>query len=270
VSCCTRLPAMLIARLRAGLAAAWLLPGLALIACSPESRAGAAAGSSPQADLPDPADTSAFARMRAAMVREQIEARGVTDTAVLRVMRSVPRHRFVPPDVAAMAYRDHPLPIGHGQTISQPYIVAYMAAAARIRPGSRVLEIGTGSGYGAAVLAGLAGDVYTIEILADLAERATATLDALGYLNVHVRAGNGWLGWPEHAPYDAIIVTAAPEEVPSALVDQLAVGGTLVIPVGDVLQYLRVLEKTTAGLRELDRIAVQFVPMVARPPDTIR
>ncbi|MFW5947787.1 MAG: protein-L-isoaspartate O-methyltransferase family protein, partial [Gemmatimonadota bacterium] len=145
--------------------------------------------------------------MRNEMVRRQIEGRGVRDPAVLRAMRTVPRHRFVPGELRGVAYRDGPLPIGHGQTISQPYIVAFMAEAARVEPGDRVLEIGTGSGYGAAVLAELAGEVYTIEIVPELAERARETLTATGYGNVHVRTGNGWLGWPEHAPFDAIVVT---------------------------------------------------------------
>jgi protein-L-isoaspartate(D-aspartate) O-methyltransferase len=213
-------------------------------------------------------DTAELAELRRQMVRRQIEARGVTDTAVLRAMRAVPRHRFVPDAPPSAAYTDRPLPIGHGQTISQPYIVAFMAAAAALEPGDRVLEIGTGSGYGAAVLGELAGEVYTVEILAELAERAREVLRETGHENVHVRTGNGWLGWPEHAPYDAVVVTAAPDEIPRALREQLAVGGTMVIPVGRRFQTLRVLRKTEEGLREVETMPVRFVPMVEEPPDT--
>lgn len=214
------------------------------------------------------ADSTELVELRRQMVRRQIEARGVTDTAVLRSMRTVPRHRFVPEAPPAAAYTDSPLLIGHGQTISQPYMVAFMAQAAAVEPEDRVLEIGTGSGYGAAVLAELAREVYTIEIVPELAERARMTLGALDYDNVHVRTGNGWLGWPEHAPYDAIVVTAAPPEVPAALREQLALGGTMVIPVGDRFQTLQVLQKTDDGLKEIATMRVRFVPMVGEPPDT--
>lgn len=217
-----------------------------------------------------PQDTAAITRLRHVMVQRQIAGRGVRDTAVLRAMRNVPRHRFVPGATPEAAYGDHALPIGYGQTISQPYIVAFMAEAAAVQPGDRVLEIGTGSGYGAAVLAELAAEVYTIEILPELAETARRTLETLGYHNVHVLTGNGWLGWPEHAPYDAVVVTAAPDQVPPALVEQLAVDGTMVVPVGEVLQMLRVLRRTEAGLEELEALPVRFVPMVGRPPDTGR
>jgi protein-L-isoaspartate(D-aspartate) O-methyltransferase len=176
----------------------------------------------------------------------------------------------VPEAPPRAAYSDRPFPIGHGQTISQPYIVAFMAEAAEIEPDDRVLEIGTGSGYGAAVLAELADRVYTIEIVPELADRARAVLQETGYPDVQVRTGNGWLGWPEHAPYDAVVVTAAPDEVPEALVDQLAVGGRMVVPVGEFRQRLRVLLKTEDGLEELDSLPVRFVPMVAEPPDTAR
>ena len=219
---------------------------------------------------PTPGNAGALLALREEMVRRQIEARGVGDTAVLRAMREVPRHSFVPEAPPAQAYADYPLPIGYGQTISQPYIVAFMAAAADISPGDRVLEIGTGSGYGAAVLAELASQVYTIEIVPELAERARGTLGRLGFENVEVRTGNGWLGWPEHAPYDAVVVTAAPDEVPPNLVDQLAVGGTLVVPVGDLLQTLRVLRKTPRGMVEEASLPVRFVPMVRVRPDTGR
>ena len=206
--------------------------------------------------------------LREEMVRRQIEARGVSDTAVLRAMREVPRHSFVPEAPPAQAYADYPLPIGHGQTISQPYIVAFMAEAADISAGDRVLEIGTGSGFGAAVLAKLASEVYTIEIVPELAEQARAILGRLGFENVEVRTGNGWLGWPEQAPYDAVVVTAAPDEVPPNLVDQLALGGTLVVPVGDLFQTLRILRKTPRGMVEEASIPVRFVPMVRARPDT--
>lgn len=236
---------------------------LCCAACRPEQRATTAATPTVATQ-----DTTALRQLRAAMVEEQLAARGITDTAVLRAMLTVPRHRFVPPELAELAYTsDGPLPIGQGQTISQPYIVAYMAEAAHIQPGDRVLEIGTGSGYGAAVLAALTPEVYSVEIRPDLAQLAGDHLNALGY-RVAQLVGNGWLGWPEHAPYDAIVVTAAPDEIPAALVEQLAVGGRLVIPVGTLWQDLRVLEKTASGLRELARLPVQFVPLIRQQPDT--
>ena len=206
--------------------------------------------------------------LREEMVRRQIEARGIRDAAVLRAMRMVPRHSFVPEASPAQAYGDYPLPIGLGQTISQPYIVAFMAEAAGIGPDDRVLEVGTGSGYGAAVLAELAAEVYTVEIVPELAEQARGTLSEAGYDRVRVLAGNGWLGWPEHAPYDAVVVTAAPDEVPPRLVEQLAVEGILVVPVGDFYQTLRVLRKTPTGLEELATLPVLLVPMVREHRDT--
>ena len=166
------------------------------------------------------------------MVRDQIAARGVREPRVLDAMRRVPRHLFVPEALRAAAYEDSPLPIGHGQTISQPFIVAWMTEALQVTPQSRVLEIGTGSGYQAAVLSLVVADVYTIEIVAPLAESARHTLESLGYTNVHAMVGDGYAGWPEHAPFDAIIVTAAPDHVPQPLIDQLRVGGRLVVPVG--------------------------------------
>ena len=199
------------------------------------------------------------------MVERQIRARGVTDSAVLRAMLEVPRHRFVPAGATHLAYDDHPLRIGSGQTISQPYIVAYMTEAAGISPGEKVLEIGTGSGYQAAVLGEIARDVYTIEIIPELAEGARAILAELGYRNVQVRAGNGYLGWPEHAPFDAILVTAAPEEVPQVLLDQLAVGGKMVIPVGATVQDMMIIERTRRGVIERKTIPVRFVPMTGKP-----
>jgi protein-L-isoaspartate(D-aspartate) O-methyltransferase len=202
------------------------------------------------------------------MVRRTIENRGIRDPAVLQAMRTVPRHRFVPEAPPSAAYGDFPLPIGHGQTISQPYIVAFMAEAAALEPEDRVLEIGTGSGYGAAVLAEVTDQVFTIEIVSELAERARSILAETGYDNVHVLTGNGWLGWPDHAPYDAVVVTAAPDKIPEALVEQLAEGGRMVIPVGSFFQELRVLRKTSSGLVEEASLPVRFVPMVGQPPDT--
>jgi protein-L-isoaspartate(D-aspartate) O-methyltransferase len=199
------------------------------------------------------------------MVQRQIRARGITDRAVLEAMGRVPRHRFVPGSVAPHAYADSPLPIGHGQTISQPYIVAYMTQAAKVSKKDKVLEIGTGSGYQAAVLGELARQVYSIEIVPELAERARRTLEGLGYRNVRVKAGNGYLGWPEHAPFDAILVTAAPEDVPPALVEQLAVGGRMVVPVGAGEQDMLILTKTAGGLVTRKTIPVRFVPMTGKP-----
>jgi protein-L-isoaspartate(D-aspartate) O-methyltransferase len=201
---------------------------------------------------------------RAAMVEHQLAARGIGDARVLAALRAVPRHRFVPAEVAEGAYEDHPLPIGHGQTISQPYVVAFMTEAAGLEPGERVLEVGTGSGYQAAVLAELGCEVWTIEIVAPLAERAERDLRAAGYGRVHVRAGDGWRGWPEAAPFDAILVTAAPDRVPEPLLEQLAVGGRLVIPVGSQgpqgQEILRI-TRTTAGLEHESLLPVRFVPM---------
>ena len=200
------------------------------------------------------------------MVDEQIADRGVRNPEVLAAMRKVPRHRFVPPELAPRAYDDTPLPIGHGQTISQPYIVGYMSELLDVKPDHRVLEIGTGSGYQAAVLGELARAVYTIEIVPELAASASATLKALDYTNIHVRAGDGYAGWPEQAPFDRIMVTAAPEQVPAPLVDQLAAGGRLVAPVGrQDAQWITVIEKTASGVVERRTIPVRFVPFVRSP-----
>jgi protein-L-isoaspartate(D-aspartate) O-methyltransferase len=212
---------------------------------------------------PDPVDRWRTSRMT--MVDEQLRARGIRDERVLEVMARVPRHLFVPDSDRDEAYGDHPLPIGHGQTISQPYIVAFMTEALRLEPSHRVLEIGTGSGYQAAVLAELAGEVYTIEIIEALAASARKTLEAAGYRNVTVRAGNGYLGWPEHAPFDRIIVTAAPDAVPPALVEQLKIDGLMAIPVGTVMQDLRILRRTPAGMETLATLPVRFVPMTGKP-----
>jgi protein-L-isoaspartate(D-aspartate) O-methyltransferase len=203
----------------------------------------------------------AFTAARLRMVTTQIEARGVRDPRVLDALRRVERHRFVPEWLRDHAYEDRPLAIGHDQTISQPYIVALMTEEARVKPGARVLEIGTGSGYQAAVLSVLAGQVSTIEIVEPLAREAAARLEALGYRNVTVRAGDGYRGWPERAPFDAILVTAAPPEIPQLLLDQLAVGGRLVAPVGEGDQELVVVERTAAGLQRRRVIPVRFVPM---------
>ena len=204
-------------------------------------------------------DAATAARLR--MVATQIEARGVRDPRVLDAMRRVERHRFVPEALLGEAYADWPLVIGHGQTISQPYIVAVMAEAARLGPGARVLEIGTGSGYQAAVLSLLADEVDTIELVEPLAQQAAARLEALGYGNVHVRAADGYRGWPERAPFDAILLAAAPPEIPPPLLDQLKEGGRLVAPVGEGVQDLVVVRRTAAGLSRQTLLAVRFVPM---------
>jgi protein-L-isoaspartate(D-aspartate) O-methyltransferase len=202
---------------------------------------------------------------RRRMVDEQLRARDIRSAQVLDAMLRVPRHLFVPEPQRAQAYSDSPLPIGHDQTISQPYIVAFMTQALDVAPGHRVLEVGTGSGYQAAILGALAKDVYSIEIVAPLAERARETLSALGYRNIQVRTGNGYLGWPEHAPYDRIMVTAAPDEVPTALLQQLKLGGLIVIPVGTVTQELRILRRTVTGTETLGTLPVRFVPMTNKP-----
>jgi protein-L-isoaspartate(D-aspartate) O-methyltransferase len=195
------------------------------------------------------------------MVSEQIVERGVSDPRVLAAMRKVPRHLFVPPDFLHVAYTDGPLPIGHEQTISQPYIVALMTELLELEGGERVLEIGTGSGYQAAVLAEIAGEVYTIEIVEALAATARERLSLLGYDSVRVMFGDGYRGWPEHAPFDAVIVTAAPDHIPEPLIEQLAAGGRLVIPVGDLYQELLQVTKTDRGVVERRVIPVRFVPM---------
>ena len=202
---------------------------------------------------------------RRRMVDEQLRARDIRSVRVLDAMLAVPRHLFVPESVRADAYSDAPLPIGHDQTISQPYIVAFMTEALALESDHSVLEIGTGSGYQAAVLSILVSSVYTIEIVAPLAERARETLARLGYRNVHIRTGNGYLGWPEHAPYDRIMVTAAPEEVPPALVQQLKIGGLMAIPVGPTaVQELRILRRTATGTETIRTLPVRFVPMTGK------
>ena len=196
------------------------------------------------------------------MVRTQIEARGVRDPAVLDAMRTVPRHHFVPQSQRANAYHDRPLPIGSGQTISQPYIVALMTELAGVNPGDKVLEVGTGSGYQAAVLAQMGVKLFSIEIIGTLAKSAKATLEEHGYMkNVEVRHGDGYVGWPEQAPFDAIIVTAAPPKVPKPLKEQLKVGGRLIIPVGKRYQSLLKITRTQKGFGGESVIPVRFVPM---------
>lgn len=195
------------------------------------------------------------------MVEQQIVSRGVKDKAVLQVMRTVPRHLFVPAGMAERAYEDNPLPIGNGQTISQPFIVAYMTSLLELKPGDKVLEVGTGSGYQAAVLSKLAKEVYSIEIIDELTKFAENALKGYGASNVHVRTGDGYKGWPEQAPFDAIIVTAAPDHVPRPLIDQLKVGGHLVIPVGTSFQSMKKITRTQAGTRTEDLEPVLFVPM---------
>jgi protein-L-isoaspartate(D-aspartate) O-methyltransferase len=197
------------------------------------------------------------------MVERQIRQRGVTDTRVLSAMETIPRERFVPPDAHAQAYEDVPLAIGFNQTISQPYIVAYMTEVLDVRDSHRVLEIGTGSAYQAAVLGRLAREVWTVEIVPELAAAATGQLRNLGLNNVHVRLGDGYSGWPEQAPFDRMMVTAAPDEIPGPLVEQLAVGGRLVIPVGSQggPQWMTVVEKSTNGVVQNRTIPVQFVPL---------
>jgi len=215
--------------------------------------------------LPSDAD----AERRSRMVETQIVARGVRDPRVLAAMRKVPRHRFVDDAQRAEAYEDHPLPIPGNQTISQPYIVALMTELLELAPSSRVLEIGTGSGYQSAVLAELADHVYTIEIVPELARLAESRMKELGYGNVTVREGDGYRGWPEHAPFDGIIVTAAPERIPQPLLDQLAPGGVMVIPVGGFFQELKVFRKSADGrITEKDILPVRFVPMTGEVEKT--
>jgi protein-L-isoaspartate(D-aspartate) O-methyltransferase len=227
-------------------------------------------GASAVKSTPTAADTDAARRAR--MVETQIVARGVRDPRVLEAMREVPRHLFVDASQSAEAYEDHPLPIAGHQTISQPYIVALMTELLDLQQGETVLEIGTGSGYQSAVLAKLAREVYSIEIVPELASEAGERLKRLGYTNVIVREGDGYRGWPEHAPFDGIIVTAAPERIPEPLLDQLAPGGRMVIPVGGFFQELKVFRKDAAGkVSEKDVLPVRFVPMtgeIEKTPQT--
>ncbi len=223
-----------------------------VLCCAADSGAGGASGG----------DSGEARRDR--MVVTQIEARGVDQPCVLDAMRSIPRERFVPAPLENDAYRDGPLPIGHGQTISQPYIVALMTELIEPQPEMRVLEIGTGSGYQAAVLAECVADVYTIEIIPELGRQAAARLDSLGYTNIHTHVGDGYDGWPDEAPFDGIVVTAAPSEIPEPLLDQLALGGRLVIPVGRGSQDLVVVTRTEQGLEQRVETPVRFVPMTGK------
>ncbi len=236
----------------------WLLVGLFLFAlpgCAPTKFEQSAA---------QQVSDDQYAKQRRQLV-EELRSEGITSQAVLNALLKVPRHKFVPSSYRHLAYRNRPLPIGQDQTISQPFIVGYMTEAAEIAPGERVLEIGTGSGYQAAVLAELAKEVYTIEIIPELAESARTLLREMGYKNVQVKTGNGYEGWAEHAPFDAIVVTAAPDEVPKALVEQLAVRGKMVVPVGSGFQQMVIITKTDSGVVERRTIPVAFVPMTGKP-----
>ncbi len=209
-----------------------------------------------------PPDQEDFARRREAMVTRQIARRGVDDPLVLAAMLTVPRHRFVPASELRQAYADSPLPIGFGQTISQPFIVAYMCQIARLDSTSRVLEVGTGSGYHASVMTQIADTVYTMEIVPQLADRARAAITSLGYDNIVTRTADGYYGWPDAAPFDAIVVTAAPEHIPPPLVQQLAEGGRMIIPVGHpfLTQYLVLVEKKDGRVTSRQLMPVRFVP----------
>lgn len=207
--------------------------------------------------------TADFAAQRQRMVEKQLKARGITDKRVLAAMAKVPREEFIPVDARPDAYQDGPLPIGYDQTISQPYVVAFMTEQLRPKQTDRVLEVGSGSGYQAAILAELMAEVYTMEIIEPLAKTAEATLQRLGYKNVYIKVGDGYMGWPEKAPFDAIIVTCAPDKVPQPLIDQLKDGGRMVIPVGErFAQQLYLLEKKNGHLQESATLPVRFVPML--------
>lgn len=197
------------------------------------------------------------------MVKDQIEARGVRNEKILDAMRKVPRHLFIPWNMRAYAYHDEPLPIGEGQTISQPYIVAYMSEVLRLKGNERILEVGTGSGYQAAVLAEIAKEVFTIEIVKSLSLKAKKVLDKLGYKNIYFKIGDGTLGWEEHASYDAIIVTAAPAKVPQALREQLRISGRMIIPVGSTFQELVLVTRGKKKFKEKKLLPVRFVPLIS-------
>jgi protein-L-isoaspartate(D-aspartate) O-methyltransferase len=218
---------------------------------------------------PAAAPADSIEQQRQQMVRHQLRARDITDARVLSAMATVPRHLFVPADLQSLAYQDTPLPIGHQQTISQPYIVALMSQLLSVKSGDRVLEIGTGSGYQAAVLAEMGVRVFSIEIIPELGQQAMQTLQPLGYENIRLKIGDGYQGWPEHAPFDAIIVTCAPTQVPQPLQNQLAEGGRMVIPVGKKYhQRLLLLTKTSGMIKAQKVVDVRFVPMVDRQGKT--
>ena len=210
---------------------------------------------------PESTTSTDYAAARRDMVRHQIADRGISDQRLLDAFERVERHRFVDSSLWSEAYNDYPLPIGEGQTISQPYIVALMTELIRPKKGDKVLEIGTGSGYQAAVLAVLVKEVYSIEIVESLGRKAEDRLKSLGYANVFVRIGDGYKGWPEKAPFDAIVITCAPDEIPQPLIDQLAEGGRMVVPVGTFYQELTLLEKTGGRIQESKIAPVRFVPM---------
>jgi len=219
----------------------------------------------PLSTVPSQAAEPDFAALRERMVKTQIEERGIKDKGVLEAMRKVQRHKFVPPSLQNFSYEDCPLPIGDGQTISQPYIVAVMTELLGLSKNDLVLEIGTGSGYQAAILAELSGEVYTIEILPTLAQKAEVLLNKLGYRNISVKCADGYLGWPQNAPFDAIIVTCAAPKVPGPLIEQLAEGGRLVMPIGaEANQELKLLVKHDGKIEEKDIIPVLFVPMTRK------
>jgi protein-L-isoaspartate(D-aspartate) O-methyltransferase len=202
-----------------------------------------------------------YAALRQLMVDEQIAKRGINDMGVLQAMKKVPRHMFVPEPLWPVAYSDRPLPIGEGQTISQPYIVAYMTQVLQLGRNMKVLEVGTGTGYQAAVLAELVKEVYTIEIICSLAEQAELNLEKQEYKNIKVKCGDGYQGWPEAAPFDCIIVTAAPDHIPALLIEQLAMGGRMILPLGKLFQELVLITKTQEGIKRENLLPVRFVPM---------
>jgi protein-L-isoaspartate(D-aspartate) O-methyltransferase len=240
-------------------AGALVLGSMVVLGIGPIGRDRAARGQEPPGT-----EESHFEARRLQLVATAMEAQGINHPAVLRAMRTVPRHRFVPDRLRPVAYEDTALPIGAGQTISQPSLVAMMTAAIRPKPTMRVLEIGTGSGYQAAILSRCVAEVETIEVIPSLGRQAEATLRALGYANVHVHIGDGFDGWPERAPYDAVILTAAPKRVPKPLLDQLKVGGRLIAPVGQVEQHLIAITKTPQGLVTESITEVRFVPMTGK------
>ncbi len=211
--------------------------------------------------------TPNYEKLREQMVDRQIRARGIKDPMVLKAMKEIPRHYFIPDDNINLAYSDQPLPIGSGQTISQPYIVAFMSEQLQLTSKSRVLEIGTGSGYQAAVLGAIVDSVFTIEIVPKLARNAKKLLSELGYNNIVVKEGDGYAGWPEKAPFDAIMVTAAPSKIPPPLLEQLSIGAQMVLPVGEFRQELVVVTKTTSSIEMENVLPVRFVPMTGKIQD---